>query len=101
MPAVQQGMTEEMVASLADLETADITDREKLAVQFAQRMATDHHSMGDDFFEELRAEFTDSEIFELGMITGQFIGYGRLISILDLENPEQPKARRYKHDNVR
>ena len=51
MPAVQQGMTEEMVASLADLETADITDREKLAVRFAQRMATDHHSMGDDFFE--------------------------------------------------
>ena len=101
MPAVQQGMTEEMVASLADLETADITDREKLAVRFAQRMATDHLSMGDDFFEELRAEFTDPEIFELGMITGQFIGYGRLISILDLENPEQPKARRYKHDNVR
>ena len=101
MPAVQQGMTEEMVASLANFETADITDREKLAVQFAQRMATDHHSMGDDFFEELRAEFTDPEIFELGMITGQFIGYGRLISILDLENPEQPKARTHKHDNVR
>ena len=101
MPAVQQGMTEEMVASLANFETADITDREKLAVRFAQRMATDHHSMGDDLFEELRAEFTDPEIFELGMITGQFIGYGRLISILDLENPEQPKARRHKHDNVR
>ena len=98
---MQQGMTEEMVASLADLETADITDREKLAVRFAQRMATDHHSMGDDFFEELRDEFTDPEIFELGMITGQFIGYGRLISILDLENPEQPKARRHTHDNVR
>ena len=98
---MQHGMTEEMIASLADLETADITDRERLAVRFAQRMATDHHSMGDDFFEELRAEFTDPEIFELGMITGQFIGYGRLISILDLENPEQPKARRYKHDNVR
>ena len=98
---MQQGMTEEMVASLADLETADITDREKLAVRFAQRMATDHHSMDDDFFELLRAEFTDPEIFELGMITGQFIGYGRLISILDLENPEQPKTRGHKHDNVR
>ena len=90
MPAVQQGMTEEMVASLVDVESADITDREKLAVRFAQRMATDHHSMDDRFFEQLRAEFTDPEIFELGMITGQFIGYGRLISILDLENPEQP-----------
>ncbi len=93
MPAVQQGMTEEMVASLVDVETADITDREKLAVRFAERMATDHHSMGDSFFDELRDEFTDPEIFELGMITGQFIGYGRLISILDLENPEQPLIR--------
>jgi len=53
-------------------------------------MATDHHSMDDDFFTNLRAEFTDPEIFELGMIAGQFIGYGRLISILDLENPHQP-----------
>jgi len=83
-------MTEEMIASLADVETADITDREKLAVRFAQRMATDHHSMDDDFFINLRAEFTDPEIFELGMIAGQFIGYGRLLSILDLENPHQP-----------
>ena len=98
---MQQGMTEEMIASLVDVETADITDREKLAVRFAQRMATDHHSMDDDFFEELRGEFTDPEIFELGMITGQFIGYGRLISILDLENPNQPEARRHEHDIVK
>ena len=92
MPAVQQGMTEEMVASLAHFETAGITGREKLAVEFARRMATDHHSMDDGFFELLRGEFTDPEIFELGMIAGQFIGYGRLISILDLENPDQPAS---------
>ena len=83
-------MTEGMVASLADFESADISGREKLAVRFAQLMATDHHSIGDSFFEQLRSEFTYPEIFELGMITGQFIGYGRLISILDLENPDQP-----------
>tara|TARA_B100000586_G_scaffold235615_1_gene186086 strand:- start:342 stop:626 length:285 start_codon:yes stop_codon:yes gene_type:complete len=94
-------MTEEMVASLADFEKADITDREKLAVQFARRMATDHHSMDDDFFDLLRAEFTDSEVFELGMITGQFIGYGRLISILDLEDPNQPETRRHEHGLAR
>ena len=97
---MQQGMTEEMVASLADFEKADITDREKLAVQFAQRMATDHHSMDDDFFDLLRAEFTDSEVFELGMITGQFIGYGRLISILDLEDPNQPEAGRHEEHGL-
>jgi alkylhydroperoxidase family enzyme len=94
-------MTEEMIASLADVESAEITERERLAVRFAQRMATDHHSMDDDFFDELRDEFTDPEIFELGMITGQFIGYGRLISILDLENSDQPEVRRHEHDVVK
>ncbi len=98
---MQQGMTEEMIASLTDVESAEITERERLAVRFAQRMATDHHSMDDDFFDELRDEFTDPEIFELGMITGQFIGYGRLISILDLENPDQPEVTRHEHDLVK
>ena len=92
MPAVQQGMTEEMIDSLVDVESANITERERIAVRFAELMATDHNNIGDDFFETLRSEFTDSEIFELGMITGQFIGYGRLLSILDLENPNQPKG---------
>ena len=92
MPAVQQGMTEEMIDSLVDVERANITERERIAVRFAELMATDHNNIGDDFFEKLRYEFTDPEIFELGMITGQFIGYGRLLSILDLENPNQPKG---------
>jgi alkylhydroperoxidase family enzyme len=64
--------------------------KEKLALRFAERMAQDHHSLDDEFFMDLRQQFTDPEIFELGMITGQFIGYGRLISMLDLENPTQP-----------
>jgi len=76
---------------LADVESANVTERERLAVRFAELMAIDHNSIGDRFFEELRSEFTDPEIFELGMITGQFIGYGRLLSILDLENPNQPE----------
>ena len=84
-------MTEEMINSLADVESANVTERERLAIRFAELMAIDHNSIGDRFFEELRSEFTDPEIFELGMITGQFIGYGRLLSILDLENPNQPE----------
>ena len=80
-----------MINSLADIGSANITDRERLGVGFAELMAIDHNSIGDRFFEELRSEFTDPEIFELGMITGQFIGYGRLLSILDLENPNQPE----------
>ena len=79
------------MASLADFEDAELPYREKLAVRFAQRMAIDHQNIDDEFFAELRGEFTDPEIFELGMITGMFIGYGRLLAMLDLENPEEPE----------
>ena len=79
-----------MVAALPHFEEADFPHREKLAIRFAERMATDHQNVDDAFFHDLRLEFSDAEIFELGMITGQFIGYGRLLAMLDLENPSQP-----------
>ena len=80
-----------MVDDLGDIESSSFSVREKLALRFAERMAVDHHRLDDAFFLELRREFTDPEIYELGLITGQFIGYGRLISMLDLENPDQPE----------
>ena len=81
-----------MVAALADFEKGDFTPRETLALRFATLMAQDHHKLDDAFFGELRRQFTDAEIIELGMVTGQFIGFGRLIAALDLENPRQPEG---------
>ena len=43
------------------------------------------HCPDDDFFRELRVQFTDAQIVELGMMIGQYIGFGRLVSVLDLE----------------
>jgi alkylhydroperoxidase family enzyme len=85
-------MTEEMVAALSDFERGDFTPRERVALRFATLMAQDHHKLDDGFFGELRAHFTDPEIIELGLVTGQFIGFGRLIAALDLENPREPEA---------
>ena len=85
-------MTEAMVAALADFERGEFTPREKIALHFATLMARDHHRLDDGFFRELRAHFTDPEIIELGLVTGQFIGFGRLVAALDLENPHQPEA---------
>jgi alkylhydroperoxidase family enzyme len=85
-------MTEEMVAALSDFETGDFTPRETMALRFATLMAQDHHRLDDALFLELRSHFTDPEIIELGMVTGQFIGFGRLLAALDLENPRQPEA---------
>lgn len=81
-------MTDEVVLALADFANApQFSAREKLALQFAERMALNHHQIDDDFFRNLHQEFTAAEILELGLLTGLFIGYGRLLAILDLENP--------------
>lgn len=50
-------------------------------------MALSHHEIGDEFFRELRAEFSDAEVLELGMMIGQYIGLGRLLMVLDVERP--------------
>ncbi len=56
-----------------------------MAVEYADRMALDHHNMDDAFFARLHEHFSDAQIVELGMMIGQFIGFGRLLMVLDLE----------------
>ena len=57
-----------------------------MALEFAEKMAIDHHNIDDRLFEQLRTEFSDPEVLELGMMIGQYIGYGRLLKVLDLED---------------
>lgn len=79
-------MTNTLVAALYDYEGhPEFSLREKLALRFAERMALNHHSIDDTFFHDLQQEFSPAEIIELGMMTGLFIGYGRLLAVLDLE----------------
>ena len=63
------------------------TPQEKIALHFAEQMALNHHAIDDDFMRTLRAQFTDAQIVELGMMIGQYIGFGRLLMVLDLERP--------------
>ena len=57
-----------------------------MALEYADRLALDHHNMNDDFFDQLKNHFDDAQILELGMMIGQFIGFGRLLMVLDLES---------------
>ena len=56
-----------------------------MAIEFGEKLALEHHSLDDDFFRRLRAQFSDAEIVEIGMAAGQYIGFGRLLMVLDLE----------------
>ena len=87
---MQQGLTEAMVTALATGDEWVFTSREMVALRFATLLAQDHHALDDAIFRELRGHFTEPEIIELGMVTAQCLGFGRLIAALDLENPCQP-----------
>jgi len=81
---MEKGLTEEKISGL-DGDGAGFSPRERLALTYAEKLAVDHHNIDDAFFEMLRTEFDDAEILELGMMIGQYIGFGRLLKVLDLE----------------
>lgn len=81
---MENGLTEAKINQL-DAADNDFSQRERLALAYAEKLAVDHHSIDDAFFERLRSSFDDAEIVELGMMAGQYIGFGRLLKVLDLE----------------
>ena len=87
--AIGNGLDEDKICQL-DLpeDTQHLSKREKLAVLYAEKMALDHQSIDDSFVEQLKTEFTDPEIVELGMMIGQYIGFGRLLVALGIGDAE-------------
>ena len=90
--AVQAGVTEDLVCELADPPSAEnLTDAERSALGFADRFATDHLTIDDATFDELRAHFSEPEIMELAMNVAFFVGFGRLAATLAMTE-ELPDA---------
>ena len=72
-------MTEAKIAEL-DADENQFSREEVLALDYAEKLAHSHHSMDDAYFDRLRTVFNDEQIVELGMLIGQFIGFGRLLA---------------------
>lgn len=64
--------------------------RERAAITFAGKMAEDHFAIDDDTIRELREQFSEAESLELMMLAGQYIGFGRMLAILQLEEVACP-----------
>src|SRR5215207_2971038 len=85
--ARQQGMTDEMLTAIPTYEQSPLfTPREKAALHFAELMAGDHKEISYELFARLRQYFTETEILELGWRIAVFVGYGRLVYALGLED---------------
>jgi alkylhydroperoxidase family enzyme len=60
------------------------TDRQRLAIEFAERFASDHRSIDDELFTRLRGAFGDEEILDLTLCCAVFVGLGRTLEVLGI-----------------
>ena len=61
------------------------TPRQRLAIEYAERFATDHGSIDDAFVGRLRELFTDPEILDLTLCLAVFLGLGRSLTVLGVD----------------
>src|SRR5580692_4657822 len=54
-----QGLGEDFYRAVGSPDAKALSEQERLAVEYAERFATDHTSIDDAFVERLRAAFTD------------------------------------------
>ena len=86
-----EGATEDAVACLTNPALrGDLSERERLALEFLELLATDHHRIGDDLYRRLAAHFTTAEIIELGSTCGHMIGSHRFLHTLDVFGDNKP-----------
>lgn len=83
-------ITEDEATVAVDDPNHSFTPRERAAINFAEKMALDHFSIDDLVMAELREVFSDGELLELMMMAGQYIGFGRMLAILQLEEVSCP-----------
>jgi AhpD family alkylhydroperoxidase len=83
---LEEGVAPELYDNVAEYASyPGYTPRQRLAIEFAERFATDHASMGDAFFERLRAVFSDAEVLDLTLCVAVFLGLGRSLSVLGVD----------------
>ena len=69
-----------------DWRTTDAFDeRTRLAAEYAELYATDHHSIDDAFWKRMLAGYDQREIVELSMCLGSWLSFGRLNRGLGLD----------------
>ena len=84
------GVDEGFYAEVAAWRTTDeLTERERLAAEFAQRFALDHLAMDDDLWARLHAAFRDDELADLTMCCGMFVGLGRVLAVVGVRAPDE------------
>ncbi len=65
--------------------TSAFDERTRLAAEYAERYALDHHGLDDGFWERMKAAYSDREIVEISMCIGSWLAFGRLNHVLGID----------------
>jgi len=60
------------------------SDRERLAIEFAERFCERWTEVDDEFWVRLRGAFSDGEIVDLILQVAELVGAGRILHMLDI-----------------
>jgi AhpD family alkylhydroperoxidase len=64
--------------------------RQRLAIEFAERFATAHHTIDDAFMAKVRSEFADAEVLDLTLCCAVYVGLGRTLEVLGIVEGAAP-----------
>lgn len=92
-------ISDEDVACLIAPGHSDLTDQERLAVEFLDLLSADHHAIDDDVYRRLGEVFTSAQIVELGFACANSMGLHRFLHTLDLFG-QGPPVIPYSADQV-
>lgn len=81
----EQGVTEELYAHVAEHGHPEYSEAEQVAIEYAEKFALDHLSLDEAFFGRLHEHFTDADILDLTICIADFMAFGRLTQVLQLD----------------
>lgn len=86
-PGAQAGVTEELLDKVATWRDHDVFDeRERAALDYAERFALDHRSIDAAYIEWLGTLFEDGEIVDLTACIAKYLAVGRIVKVLELDH---------------
>lgn len=86
----EAGVDEGFYADVARWRSATaLSERERLAAEFATRFALEHQQMDDELWGRLHAAYADDELADLTMCCSAFLGLGRALAVMGVRAPEE------------
>lgn len=86
----EEGIDERFYLEVAGRrDSTALSERERLAAEFAERFALDHVGMDDELWSRMRSAFAEDELADLTMCCGAWLGMGRALAVIGVRAPDE------------